>query len=94
MRTGNTTIHVEFNDEVLHPTQENPEGKHFYFGSITAIYDAFTRQDIGAGKRTLYDHNLSPENPFVGKNCTIRKGSISRKETNRKPPVKILRVVY
>lgn len=93
MKTGTKIIHVEFNDENLKPTTENPEGKHFQFGSIAALYSTFKTKDLGACQRRLSNHHLSPEKPFVSKCCTIRESVIVRKETNRKAPVKVIRII-
>ena len=91
MKPGNKIIHVEFNNENLHPTPDNQEGKHFAFGSLAAIYTVFSNKDIGTGVRGLY--GLTPEEPIITKNCTVRESVIVRKETNRKSPVKIIRVI-
>ena len=48
MRTGDTIIHVELPAEYLE--------RHYYFGSVTAIYDQFSREEIGAGKETVCRH--------------------------------------
>lgn len=90
MRTGNKIIHVEFKDKYLQPTQDNPEGKHFYFGSLEAIYSVFTNKDIGAQCVRLWRSGI----PYNGRKCTIRKGSISRKETNRRAPIQVIHVPH
>ena len=82
MKRNDTVIHVELAD-----------GSHHYFGSITAIYTTLTEEQVGVKCETLYRHKLNAGNAFTNRKCTIRKGKITRKETNRRPPVKILRVI-
>ena len=76
-------FHVEFSDNCLHPSKDNIDGKHFYFGSIAAIFDIFTTDDIGVSNKYLYYVNIVPGNPYVNKYVTIRKGPFYRKKSNR-----------
>lgn len=76
-------FHVELNDNNLHPTQENPEGKHFYFGSIPAIITVFNYEIIGVKQKRLYDFNVEPGKPYKNKFCIIRKSEIIRHKGNR-----------
>ena len=90
-------VHVEFHDGYLQPTEKNPEGKHFYFGSIAAIYDKqsnkeFDPKALGICRQNIYRYGLSPEMDFSNRNCTIKIGSVVRKSGDRKPPVKVIRV--
>lgn len=57
-----------------------------YFGSIAAIYDVFTRQDIGVTKERLWAYGIEEDKPYQNKKCVIRKGVIHRKRTDRKRP--------
>lgn len=66
-------FHVEFNSN----------GSHFYFGSIAAIFDIFTTEEIGVTKKYLYYVNIAPRNPYTNKYVTIRKGPFYRKKSNR-----------
>jgi len=58
-------------------------GKHFYFGSIAAIFDQFSDEQIGTGISTFwYDHDFRLshyQNDFV----IIRFGYLIAKEGGR-----------
>lgn len=84
-RNGENIIHVEFTSGPL-------AGQHRYFGSIIAIYDQFTREEIGIAYQRLIRKKLSSFNPYQNKKCIIRRGEIHRKPANRKPPVRIVHV--
>jgi hypothetical protein len=60
----------------------NDEEEHF-FGSIAAIFDEFTPEQIGVSKSRLWACKISPENPYKNKICTITKGKIIRKKGGR-----------
>ena len=72
---GTTIYHVSFGDDDNH-----------YFGSIAAIYDHFTPQELGVSKARLWAYGITEEKPYQNKKCVIRKGIIHRKKTNRTPP--------
>ncbi|MCM1168799.1 MAG: hypothetical protein NC324_02570 [Bacteroides sp.] len=57
-----------------------------YFGSITAIYDVFTPQDLGVSKARLWAYGIEEDKPYQNKKCIIYKGIIHRKKTNRTNP--------
>lgn len=86
MKRNDTIIHLEFRDE-------NRPQQHYYFGSITAIFDKLKAKDIGVSARRLYQIDIDSEHPYINKTCIIRKGEITRKSGNRKPPIKIIRVI-
>ena len=81
MKKTESIIHVEL-----------ANGQHHYFGSLTAIYDHLTAEEVGVKLDTLYRHSLSTSRIFSNKKCTIRKGVVYRKDTNRKPYVKFVTV--
>lgn len=81
MKKTESIIHVEL-----------ATGQHYYFGSLTAIYDHLTAEEVGVKLDTLYRHSLSTSRIFSNKKCTIRKSVVHRKDTNRKPYVKIVTV--
>ena len=58
-------------------------GKHYYFGSMKAIYGVLSVDDVGISYNTLRSH-YSPKEDFPYKNekCIIRKGSIVRTSKN------------
>jgi hypothetical protein len=53
--------------------------RHFYYGSMAAIFDHWTSDDIGLNLRKLYDYRLSPQHPYENDKCIIRQGTIVRK---------------
>lgn len=57
-----TVIHLEMN------------GKHWYFGSLAAIYEIFDVKTIGITYGSLRNVGLSPDKPYQNKYCIIRKG--------------------
>lgn len=73
MVKDNTCIHVEF-----HPT-----GKHSYFGSIAAIFEVYTTEEIGITQHYLYDYDIDTDKPYTNKFVTIRKGPIHRKKQKK-----------
>jgi hypothetical protein len=67
-RKATTVYHVYFYDETL-PKQD------YYFGSISAIYEVFTRKQIGIQASSLYNFKLDENRNPVYENriCRIRK---------------------
>lgn len=72
MRYGDTIIHVELPELYL----EN----HHYFGSVTAIFDKFTKEELGVGKETICRHLKRDGLYLTPTGVTIRKAKITRKE--------------
>ena len=72
---GNIIYHVCFGDDLNH-----------YFGSLSAIYDYFTPQELGVSRQRLYNYGITESKPYKNKKCIIYKGTIHRKKTNRSLP--------
>lgn len=53
--------------------------RHFYFGSIAAIFDELSEEQIGIKKESLWNVDLSRVE-YQNKYCTIRMGFIKRKK--------------
>lgn len=70
--SGTTIYHLQFGDDNNH-----------YFGSISAIFDHFTTNEIGISKTSLWTYGITPEKPYKNKTCSIYKGVIHRKKGNR-----------
>jgi hypothetical protein len=64
-----TVYHVQFND-----------GSNYYFGSISAIYDVFTKEDIGRNKFSLWNYKITEDKPYKSKQCVIYNGHIKRRK--------------
>lgn len=75
----NKIIHVEFNEY----------GSHHYFGSIAAIFEVFSSEEIGVTQHRLYDFNIESGKPYKNDICTIRKGRVVRKKGNRLNPIHV-----
>jgi len=59
-----------------------PEGyaeSEFYFGSISAIYEMFCREQIGCRDQRLYDFKVSEGKVYVNKICSISRHPLYRK---------------
>ena len=54
------------------------EDKHYYFGSISAMYEHYSRQDLGVASQTLY--NAWKDEPYVTDLVVIRKGRLIQKK--------------
>ena len=64
MSYGQKVVHLEKN------------GEHFYFGSISALCNTFSKDEIGVTYGYLRHVHLGPENPFRNKKCIIRVGPL------------------
>lgn len=57
----------------------------YYFGSISAMFERFTEEQIGCSPQVMWYHKLSPDNPKATKQCVITKHRVLRKpQTNKK----------
>lgn len=56
------------------------ENTHHYFGSIAAIFDEFSPEQIGVSKSRLWSYKITETHPYRNKKCTIRRGTILRKK--------------
>ena len=50
------------------------EEQHYYFGSIKALCDHFSKDKIGISYKSLANFGVTQEKPYRNKYCTIRKG--------------------
>jgi len=65
---------------ITHLEIKCPDGnRHYYYGSMSAIFNNWQYGDIGVTLRQLYYHKLSPTHPFENNKCIIRQGTIVRK---------------
>jgi len=68
-------IHIELTDP---PTGYR---KHYYFGSVAAIYDTLPKEIIGISKEALWGTLKSGEHR--GRKAIIRQGVVISKQTER-----------
>lgn len=59
------------------------EGKDYYFGSVSAIFTVFTKDDIGISYGSLRNYAISPEKPYINKIVIIKEGSLISARGNR-----------
>lgn len=52
------------------------DGKHYYYGNLKALCDSWDKDVIGVAYNYLRNYGISADKPFIGKKCTIRKGTI------------------
>lgn len=75
MRRQRKVIHVELDEPY--------RGKrHWYFGSITAIYDILPVEAVGIARASLWNV-LAKNGRHTTKTATIRIGVLHAKQTNR-----------
>lgn len=69
-------VHVELREEY--------DGKrHYYFGSVAAIYDTLPEDVLGISKVSLWSSPRIEDGVFENKKVIIRFGVIRAKKTNR-----------
>ena len=74
MRKQRKVIHVEL--------KEPYKGKnHYYFGSITAIYELLPTEVVGVSKESLW--NVLKNGEHKGRKAIIRYGTLHTKRSNR-----------
>ena len=66
---GNAIYHVYLGNE-----------KHYDFGSVAAIYDRLTPEQLGVSLSRLWSFGIAPGRPYKNKRCTIYRGVIQRKK--------------
>lgn len=72
-------FHLSFRE---HPI-EGDQRLDFYFGSLSAIYETFTPEQVGCNVRTLWNYGIDYEKPYHNKLCSVRKEPLGRKPQKR-----------
>ena len=57
--------------------------KEHYFGSLSAIYDVFSNEQIGCSLKTLWKAKIEPGKPKKTKKCVVSKHEVHWKEQKR-----------
>jgi hypothetical protein len=59
--------------------------EHFYFGSVAALYDHFSKEEIGISYGSIRNFGLSPAKPYKNdkRGVVIRVGVLIAKEGGR-----------
>ena len=50
------------------------DGRDYYFGSVSAIFSIFTKDDLGISYGSLRNYGLSPEHPYSNGKIVIKEG--------------------
>ena len=68
--------------QVIHLQKDD---EHYYFGSVAALYDHFSKDEIGISYGSVRNFGLAPTKPYINakKNVIIRVGVLISKEGNR-----------
>ena len=69
---GRTIYHVEI------------KGNHSYFGSVSAIYEVYSAEELNVSMSRLYSYGIKNGRPYKNKFCTIRRGLLIRKQKRYK----------
>ena len=79
-----TSKHMKQHRKVVHVELKEPckDKRHWYFGSITAIYDILPVDVVGIAHTTLWNV-LSKNGKYTTKTATIRLGVLHSRQTNR-----------
>jgi hypothetical protein len=56
----------------------------YFFGSISAIFERFSAEQIGCTKESLWNAKITPDKPKATTRCLISKHPITRKPQSRK----------
>ncbi len=61
------------------PAGSPSEQKEFYFGSLAAIYEMFTPEQVGCKVENLWNNRVSEGEPYANKLCRITREPLIRK---------------
>ena len=84
LRSYNTYNIIKQERKVIHVGFTDPQQgyrKHYYFGSVAAIYDILPKYIVGISKEALWSALKYGE--YRGRKAIIRKGVLATKETER-----------
>lgn len=59
------------------------DDRHYYFGSVAAIFDTFTPDELGVSLPTLWNYGLAPDRPYKNEKCSIYRDNIHRKKQTK-----------
>ena len=77
--TKETIIRVQF----LNPVAEYGGQTDFYFGSLAAIYELFTPEQVGCKLETLWSVKIDPLHPKATPRCVVSKQVLYRKKQKK-----------
>ena len=59
------------------------DGEDHYFGSLSAIFSVFSKEDIGIGYGALRNVGITPEHPYSNGKVVIKEGVLISASGNR-----------
>lgn len=59
------------------------DGEDYYFGSLSAIFSVFSKEDIGIGYGALRNYGITPEHPYLNGKVVIKEGVLISAAGNR-----------
>lgn len=68
---------------IIKLTFKHPK-REFYFGSLAAIYEMFSAEQIGCTVEVLWAYNIEQGKPFENSQCIISKETLTRKKRKSK----------
>lgn len=69
------------NEQIVHVCMG--DDKNFYFGSVAAIFDTFTPDELGVSLSGLWAYGLAPDRPYKNDHCAIYRDTIHRKKQSK-----------
>lgn len=51
-------------------------GQHYYYGSVTAVFEHWTAEELGVNYRKLRDMRISTVGGYTNDKCVIRVGQL------------------
>lgn len=60
------------------------DGSENYFGSLSAIYEVYTKEEIGCRVEHLWNIGVSDGFTYQSRNCSITKRPLYRKSQTRR----------
>ena len=73
-------VNSEQTRQVIHLYIEETD-KHYYFGSLQAMFESFSPEQLGVAIQTLY--NTWNDIPYINDKVTIRKGRLIQKKHSK-----------
>lgn len=71
-----TIIKVKFREP---PFPNKPTKTEFFFGSLAAIYEVFTPEQIGCKVEHLWNFGVMFDRPYMNKQCVVSREQFVRK---------------
>lgn len=78
--TKETIVRVQF----LNPVAEYGGQTDFYFGSLAAVYELFTPEQVGCKLETLWSAKIDALHPKATTKCVVSKQVLYRKKQMKK----------